>query len=352
MSGDKPLITTVIPTYRRPALLRRAIRSALAQEAPLQVCVYDNASGDTTRDVVQGIARDDPRVKYFCQSSNIGPHANFQYAFDRIETPYFSFLSDDDVLLPGFYARAISGLIENPSAHLWAGTTVRMTDVGQVYDAHLEKWPREGLYSGMEGLKNIARGYAPVWTGMLFSTAVLETVGHLDPSVGSALDLDWLLRITARHPFVVSKEPVAILTLHANSFSESAPLSSIWPGWLRMIENVTSVETLVDDERDFLRTMLADLGKKVTFRHAAQALGKGNHGYAAAAAQVQRDFFGDPLSSRFLFRLSRLCAYSPLIQHSYTFLYNFATTIALLRRRPLQRSHGHLVHFLKITDRE
>src|SRR5690242_8086487 len=38
------LITAVIPTYRRPHLLRRAITSVLTQEsAPLQVCVYDNA---------------------------------------------------------------------------------------------------------------------------------------------------------------------------------------------------------------------------------------------------------------------------------------------------------------------
>ncbi|MEK7713004.1 MAG: glycosyltransferase, partial [Nitrospirota bacterium] len=35
-----PLITTIIPTYRRPKLLRRAIKSALNQTYPhLQVCV-------------------------------------------------------------------------------------------------------------------------------------------------------------------------------------------------------------------------------------------------------------------------------------------------------------------------
>ena len=48
----QPLITTVIPTYRRPALLAQAIRSVLTQTYPhFLVCVYDNASADETADV-------------------------------------------------------------------------------------------------------------------------------------------------------------------------------------------------------------------------------------------------------------------------------------------------------------
>lgn len=51
--SQKPMITTIIPTYRRPRLLRRAIRSVLNQTYPhFQVCVYDNASGDETATIV------------------------------------------------------------------------------------------------------------------------------------------------------------------------------------------------------------------------------------------------------------------------------------------------------------
>jgi len=51
---SEPLITTVIPTYRRPAMLRRAIRSVLSQTFPdFRLCVYDNASGDETAVVVE-----------------------------------------------------------------------------------------------------------------------------------------------------------------------------------------------------------------------------------------------------------------------------------------------------------
>lgn len=47
-------ITTVLPTYCRPALLRRAILSALGQKfSDIQVLVLDNASGDETEAVVR-----------------------------------------------------------------------------------------------------------------------------------------------------------------------------------------------------------------------------------------------------------------------------------------------------------
>ncbi len=57
-------ITTVIPTYRRPKLLKRAILSVLRQSyKDLQVHVYDNASDDTTEQVVADLASADSRVK-------------------------------------------------------------------------------------------------------------------------------------------------------------------------------------------------------------------------------------------------------------------------------------------------
>src|ERR1035438_3289851 len=91
-----PIITTLIPTYKRATLLERAIRSALGQTYPhLQVCVYDNASGDDTQETVRRLSSADRRVKYFCHATNMGAHKNFIQAMESVETPFFSLLSDD-----------------------------------------------------------------------------------------------------------------------------------------------------------------------------------------------------------------------------------------------------------------
>ena len=111
----KPLITTIIPTYRRPKLLKRAIKSVLNQTYPhFQVCVYDNASEDETAEVVAEFAKKDPRVKYHCHPENIGAIKNFKYGLERVGTEYFSILLDDDLLLPN-----INGRTEKQDANNW-----------------------------------------------------------------------------------------------------------------------------------------------------------------------------------------------------------------------------------------
>ena len=122
------LVTTVIPTYRRPALLKRAIESVLGQTAGTQrIAVYDNASGDDTGAVVLDIARRDPRVRYHRQAANLGSFENFRLGLAEVSTPFFSLLSDDDVLLPRFYETALSALRQHPTA-LFAVTRVLQVD--------------------------------------------------------------------------------------------------------------------------------------------------------------------------------------------------------------------------------
>ena len=119
-----PLITTILPTYQRPAMLRRAIRSALAQSwTALQVRVYDNAGDPENAAVVASL--DDPRVEYFRHPRNLGAFANFQFGLGRVSTPFFSFLADDDILLPDFYATAVAALEKEPTAAFAAMRVVR-----------------------------------------------------------------------------------------------------------------------------------------------------------------------------------------------------------------------------------
>ena len=108
MVMTQPVVTTILPTFRRPRLLGRAIESVIGQTFPeFQLNVYDNASSDDTEHIVADYAARDPRVKYHRHASNIGLAKNLAFGLDRVTTPYFSVLSDDDWLLPGFYRASI-----------------------------------------------------------------------------------------------------------------------------------------------------------------------------------------------------------------------------------------------------
>jgi glycosyltransferase involved in cell wall biosynthesis len=244
VTPSKPLITTIIPTYRRPQRLRRAIRSVLAQSYPhFQVFVYDNASGDDTAKVVAEYAASDSRVKYFCRPENIGPIKNHAEALEHVGTPFFSFLSDDDVLLPDMYQVALAGMREFPEAMISAAVTIFVNEKWRVLSVPTSSW-KAGLYTPPEGMLAMLQNGHLHWTGMLFRREVIEKVGNLDEEVGNPCDMDFQLRIAAHFPIVVSLDPVGMLVIHSASQSESGTFEEKYTGWLKMIHKMRTDETI------------------------------------------------------------------------------------------------------------
>jgi glycosyltransferase involved in cell wall biosynthesis len=214
----KPLITTIIPTYRRPKLLERAVRSVLQQTYPhFLVCVYDNASGDETSAVVAKIAKEDSRVKYHCHPHNIGGIQNFNYGMQQIKTPYFSLLADDNVLLPQFFEEALEALSRYPEAILFAGQTIFVNEKEQRMGGSLDHW-KPGLVFPPNGLLQVWEKCL-TWEGVLFSTEAIRSVGLLDPAVGGSADQDFMMRLARKHSMYISKRPCAFFLCHNNSWS-------------------------------------------------------------------------------------------------------------------------------------
>ena len=210
--SERPVITTIVPTYRRPNLLRRAILSVLNQTYPhFHVWVYDNASGDETASVVSQLATIDPRIKYHCHSTNIGAAKNFAYAIDRVATPLFSFLSDDDLLLPNLYKVAVETLEAYPSAGFFAGATIHENERGMALTVSLRDW-EEGLYEPPRGLLAMLQKGHPTWTGIVFRRACAEGFRRVHELTLS--DLAFELQIASQRSFYATPTPVAILTLH------------------------------------------------------------------------------------------------------------------------------------------
>ena len=245
-----PLITTIIPTYRRPDLLRRAVGSVLGQTYPhFQVCIYDNDSGDDTSSVVAELAESDARVKYYCHSENVGAFKNFSFGMERVDTQFFSILSDDDLLLPDFYKTAMQAFTRFPDAMFSAGTTlvVDNENIPNTYPPKIKKrqiryaFPPfvrgDGYYYPPEGLFEIIQNHL-IWTAVLFRRDVIDEVGAFDAEIGPMSDQDFLFRTAARFPLVISPLPCAVFVDHEGAYGHSRHLEVVWPGWLKIIANL------------------------------------------------------------------------------------------------------------------
>jgi glycosyltransferase involved in cell wall biosynthesis len=245
----KPSITAVIPTFQRPAQLRCALQSVLNQTFPdFRVCVYGDASGDETAAVVKEFQARDPRVEYIRRPQNIGWFANFMDGANRVTTPYFSFLSDDDVMLPRFFEVAIDGFRRHPEAGLSILTAIRMSLRGFVFGAPILDWP-EGLLPAPAGMLAILRYGNPDLAGLLIRRDVWEPACGFDENIGIPSDLDFELRVSGRFPVVVSKEPGGILLVHGGSVTSEACLDWVWPALPRMASKLASDERIPESAR-------------------------------------------------------------------------------------------------------
>jgi glycosyltransferase involved in cell wall biosynthesis len=252
------LITTIIPTFKRPRLVSRAIQSSLGQTfTDLEVLVLDNASGDETASVVAAISKADPRVKYHCHSENVGGMKNLLYGLSHITTPFFSILSDDDILLPEFYAAAMKGFNDHPSASFVACGTLHITPAGDYYGMPVAQLP-VGFYQPPEGLLAILRYGHPEWTGMLFRTSIVSEIGSLDDRTGYAADFDFELRAASRTSFVVCHQPAAIYSTQPlnRETNGTYPFDGMWPTWPRLIQNIMDDPHLSDHVKQEARERL------------------------------------------------------------------------------------------------
>ena len=216
MIDAEPLITVIIPTFRRPKLLRRAILSVLNQTfSAFQVCVYDDASNDNTQKVVTELAEADSRIKYYRHEQNIGVVANFNYGLKEVNTPFFSFLSDDDLLLPHFFEVAMQSLSSNPDVMFYAGLTIQVED--NKITGISKNGGRFGYLSPPDSLLDIL-DHQLLWNSIVFRSKVVDCVGLLDIDVGGPADIDFEFRVAAHHPVIISNEPSAINMLHTQIF--------------------------------------------------------------------------------------------------------------------------------------
>lgn len=237
------MVTIIVPTRRRPQLLARAIRSVQAQtRGDVTIAVTDNASGDATRDVVASLMAGDPRIRYHEQPRDLGQHGNFQHALARVETPYFTLLSDDDLLLPNFVEQSVAALQTEPEAMFVSSPVLIVDAEGRLLMVHGAGWPAR-LYRPPQGLLELTRRGHFIWTGTLFRTAVRHAVG-IDPETGNSSDMDFQLQVAARFPFATRPLPAAIFSWHPDSPSSHPGLSVFWPTWRKIMSNLEAVETL------------------------------------------------------------------------------------------------------------
>ncbi|HEX8170316.1 MAG TPA: glycosyltransferase family A protein [Thermoanaerobaculia bacterium] len=117
------LVTIVIPVYNRPALLRRAVASALAQTyRPIEIVIVDDGSTDETPQVAAELERAHDEVIVIRQP-NGGPGAARETGRSAARGAFVQYLDSDDLLLSHKLELQMRALAAAPRAGAAYGRT-------------------------------------------------------------------------------------------------------------------------------------------------------------------------------------------------------------------------------------
>jgi len=96
---SEPLISIVTATYKRPELLQKAIKSALAQSYKnLEIVVTDDGDDESASEICKSF--NDARIKFVKNSTHKkSPNGNKNNGFDNATGEFVCLLDDDDELM-------------------------------------------------------------------------------------------------------------------------------------------------------------------------------------------------------------------------------------------------------------
>ena len=215
-----PLVSVVIPTHRRAALLERALRSALGQTYQLlEILVVENGDSHEAEAVVRRLAAEGAPVRWLYEAA--GHSGRARNAGIRASCgAYVAFLDDDDVWHPEKLARQVALLERRPDADLaackaWAvDMEGRRIKVIPSFDGEptLRAFIEEGCV-------------IPVPSSVVIRRGCFDQVGLFSEQHDYASDYEFFLRFTRRHRALVVPEALFDYTMHEAGMSkQTAPM--------------------------------------------------------------------------------------------------------------------------------
>ena len=179
-----PLVSAVVTTYKRPLLVRNAIRSLLEQTYHhVEIIVVDDGSDENLEAWFQ--SDDLSHVYYLCHRKRKGLAAARNSGLHYASGKYIAFLDDDDLWLPEKLQLQvdIAEALGSEFQIFYCGTITQSIDrkvirlpnlKGSIYDA-------------------VMSGWTPPQSAVMFRTDALRKIGGFDENLTSGIDHDiWM----------------------------------------------------------------------------------------------------------------------------------------------------------------
>ena len=188
----EPLVSVIVPTRNRPAMLRDALHSILNQTYQNREIVVANDGGEPVAPVLQS-------MRVIDMKTSVGPAAARNAAIAAAKGEVLAFLDDDDRYLPGHLEQLVAALRAGDAA--FAYTTAELVQE-RLADGRRSETGRQVFMGGLRysRLLLLVRNFIPINTWGVRREAFARA-GGFDEDLQYLEDWDFLLRLSRATPF-------------------------------------------------------------------------------------------------------------------------------------------------------
>ncbi len=224
-----PMVSVIVPTYNRPATLRRALESILEQTYRDFEIIVVNDNGTDVQDVIAALDHDG-RINYVRHAVNRGLAAARNSGIGVARGRFLAYLDDDDRFYPE-HLETLVGALTGGEERVAYTDALRVTEAKR--DDRYVVVARDRPYScDFDRRRLLVHNLFPVLC-IMHDRACLATSGGFDESLTSHEDWDLWMRMSAQFRFHHIPSITAEFTHRLDGTSMT---SSMEPDFLRTAE--------------------------------------------------------------------------------------------------------------------
>jgi glycosyltransferase involved in cell wall biosynthesis len=218
-----PSIAVIVPNRNDARFLPRCLRSVIEQEvAPEELIIVDDQSTDDSVTLIRSLIAGNPRAQLIVNPVNLGTNGAMEMGLRHARSDCALFLSANDFVLPGIFARAKLQLARSPDAGLWSALAWLVDEEDQTIRLHPSAVIalNDAVFSPAECVR-LAHRFGNWFNGttLIYRLDALNAVGGFDPGFGALADLFAALNVASLRGAAYSPEPFAAIRRHSGSFS-------------------------------------------------------------------------------------------------------------------------------------
>jgi glycosyltransferase involved in cell wall biosynthesis len=231
-----PGIAVIVPNRNDSRYLPRCIRSILEQkDPPDELIVVDDQSTDNSVALIRSLIAGQSRARLIENPVNLGTYGALDEGLKIARSEYVLFLSANDFVLPGIFARARSCLARHPGAGLWSAMGWLVDEEDRLIRPHFSPViALRDAYFSPEQCLQLAHRVGNWFTGptLIYHRDTLDAAGRFDPAYMGWSDMLTAFIVASRRGAAYSPAPLGTFRIHpggnySRTLADSATLEAV-----------------------------------------------------------------------------------------------------------------------------